>query len=242
MVSGGIAVSGDKLWYSTDGGKSWLSCGTAPFGSGVGVVEDIKYRNGRWVACGSNNTNADEQVWWSDNGRDWNLATSNPQVSTCYSVGFFNNLWVISGTASSGSNPLSYSSDGKAWENVSTSVTFDGESLYKVIPPPGPQGKWSAVGTTGGTAKAYQLVSTDGVMWTEVDVTDLFPTDGGFFLYAESGKSDGDVSNSNRAVGGGQASSETTVYCTDDYVNWYRGGSPFGTTSVQIHNIVWGVA
>ena len=115
-VYAAIAMTGtaNRAMSSTNG-TSWTSR------SGLGTAYSFRYvnfGNGRFIVTGNNVS----RIGTSTNGTTWSLYTTPTGVvtgSTC----FANNLWLMAGASEAtqlGYIPFAISSDGLAWENIST--------------------------------------------------------------------------------------------------------------------------
>jgi len=141
FVLGATTTNTEKIWFSDDG-INWEAANSPDgdiFGSGVGLVIDVKYRNGIWVAVGTNATTASENIWWSDNGRTWYKALVNPQTNNCTALDYYDGLWVTGGGST---NKITYSEDGKTWTAATLNNVDSADQITSITAPPGPEGRW----------------------------------------------------------------------------------------------------
>jgi len=88
-----------------------------------------------WVIGGMDeDTNIQNDVWYSSDGVTWTQATAAPAFSArvgSYSVAYNNKMWMIGGTDESDNylNDVWYSSDGAAWIQATAAAAFSPRSL-----------------------------------------------------------------------------------------------------------------
>jgi hypothetical protein len=154
-VAGGVSTN--SLARSVNG-KNWIGSGSV-INSGVSAVA---YSNAvsRWVAVGNGAVN----MAWSSDGITWIGFDVNLYGWGCYSVVYFNNLFVAGGSNSTISNGHAWSNDGIVWSAGTggfppSSVTAPQDYAYG-------QGKWIATGTRDDLPSPNIFAnSTDGKTW-----------------------------------------------------------------------------
>jgi hypothetical protein len=123
------------VWYSSNGADWYAATQNAAFGGRL-ALKCAVYNPGSgdrlWVVGGYTYTGVSaNDVWWSTNGADWNLATGNAGFSPREGMGFEvydNRMWVIGGkNGSTIYSDVWYSYDGVTWTCANPTAAFGNE-------------------------------------------------------------------------------------------------------------------
>ena len=104
-----------NMAYSYDG-KTWE-------GINQSIINDVRciyWGNNMWMAGGDSST-----IITSPDGINWSDSLVKPSLISLSVIKYYNNKWVIGGTATTGSNPIEYSTDdGASWTGTGAGI-FD---------------------------------------------------------------------------------------------------------------------
>ena len=120
-----------------------------------------------WVLGGFDGTYKND-VWYSSDGVNWNLATSNAPWSPRFnhtSVVFDGKIWVLGGHDGALRNDVWYSSDGTNWTLVTSNAGWSGRSGHTSVVF---DDKIWVLGGHDGARRNDVWYSSDGVNWTLV--------------------------------------------------------------------------
>ena len=166
----------NEIWSSVDG-ENWVlatedACG---FLSPVDHTT-LVYDNKLWVISG-----AFRLVWSSVNGIDWVQETNSAEFSNRAghaSVVFDDKMWVIGGDSNGlALNDVWYSTDGITWTEATDSAAFSPRFEHTVHTLNDTMYLIGGSAVENFSASFYNDVysSTDGVNWTQISTTSVFP-------------------------------------------------------------------
>ncbi len=183
-VIGGLDTSStclNDVWWSPNG-VNWLQATshagfTGRWGMSTAVYNptDGTATGKMWVIGGYTSSGFANDVWYSADGVNWTLATSNPPFDGRFGASalvFGGKLWVISGSAVT--NGVWCTTDGVHWTTATSSPAFGykyGNAGYVYN-----GAMWVVSGTSSGSINTNDVwASTDGANWTQVNSSAPFP-------------------------------------------------------------------
>ena len=165
----------NDVWTSTDGG-SWVELTDSAAFTERQNHKITVFNNRLWLVGGMVPgtygfcDTAIGDVWYSDDGVTWTLATDSPGFSPRFDhalVAFDNKLWVIGGAENSVTytNDVWSSSDGINWTQETGAAAFSARKLHNVAEL---SGTLYLVGGQSGGVLRDVWSSTDGANWSQV--------------------------------------------------------------------------
>ncbi len=129
----------------------------------------VVFDNKLWIIGGKSPGSlfGKNDVWHSDNGKDWTLVTGNAGFSgrdSHATVVFDNKIWVIGGLGSIKKNDVWYSSDGKIWTEATNNAGFSGRYNHAAVVF---DNRIWVIGQSDGFNNVDVWYSRDGENWTE---------------------------------------------------------------------------
>jgi hypothetical protein len=214
--------SGDvELAYSVNG-IEWTGVdGLFDGGSG----NQVHANQGRWVVVGEDSSTEANNIWWSDDARNWFSADSSvsdfegPFGDQGYgmSVYYGSKIWVATGDSDDGS--IWWSTDRKLWTPVKNVDFSGGGSIVKYL-----GGIWLVGGIRDSDTDNILYYSEDGKNWK----ASSFP-DNGTNAYINDFSYQDDI-----WLAGGSGQDNTVWYSTDKGKSWTGSdGIPFTTSGVS---------
>jgi hypothetical protein len=136
-------VNVNDVWYSGNGADWLLATGNAAFAPRTGQAM-VSYNGRMWLIGGGLNSSGppyghSNDVWWSTDGKNWNLATSNAAFAprsapavVVFNDGSGDKMWLIGGATQNDDyhriSDVWYSSNGADWTLATGNAGFQGRS------------------------------------------------------------------------------------------------------------------
>jgi len=183
-----IAVgNGDTALAISYDGEKWDPI-DGVFGSNtIGTCFAIVRGNGRWVAVGNDGDDEGNNIWYSDDGENWNNASSteeddngvfgNAHNSSGKDVLYADNLWVCVGVDGTDyTRCIWWSENGTEWTSAIGDNFGEDENMDALVVKYN-DGIWLVGGSCGDDEGSPILWSEDGMEWYSSDFPDidLFP-------------------------------------------------------------------
>lgn len=240
-----MAVTGDKIWYSSNYGATWTLVKNLAWGAATyrGSQTPVVVNRTVWLFGGRDGSGTRlAEAWYSNNGIDWTLGTAAAGFGACkwprvvYLAGTFYFLGGQTGDNSAfntWTNSIYSSADGINWSLVTTTPSWGGTTDgtrregYGVCIA---QGKmWVVAGyTRSGSTTTYLndvWYSTDGSSWTQATASAAF-----------SARAIGAVINLGGLMmvwSGNAGSAPSNAYYSADGVTWTSLGSVDPATTLN---------
>ncbi len=127
-----------------------------------------------WLIAGERNGVWLNDVWYSSNGIDWNMATGNAAFSTRQAPGAYvynNKMWIAGGYNGTDKNDVWWSTNGADWHLATSNAAWCPRSYPACAVYDNGTGPkmWLVGGGPGGTVTGYgdSWYSSDGANWTQ---------------------------------------------------------------------------
>ncbi|GGW50671.1 hypothetical protein GCM10007383_38020 [Arenibacter certesii] len=165
----------NEIWSSTDG-ENWTLVAEDALNLPPIEHTSLVYNNKLWVISGSFN-----RVWSSGNGIDWVEETSSAAFSNRKghaSVVFDDKMWVIGGHYDGITlNDVWYSTDGITWTEAIESAAFSPRAEHTVHIMNNTLYLMGGASVENFSQRFYNDIysSTDGIHWTQISTTSVFP-------------------------------------------------------------------
>jgi len=216
---GSASSASSSVWRSGDG-TNWTLVTSAPGWSGrVGhkcVVHGGKLwlmgGGPRWTGSGATYND----VWWTENGADWFLATNSAAWPARASFGaavFNNRMFIIGGYASGNLQEVWTSTDGANWEQVSPAPAWTGRHFHSAVVHNG------RLWILGGQDSAFlnEIWSTaDGTNWVQASASGHWSGRASLGLASAGGK----IWVFGGTLTGGSGGEVNDVWCSAGGTNW----------------------
>jgi hypothetical protein len=198
-----------------------------------GLGSSTFFKNKLWVIGGvDSNSNGKNDIWYSPDGVNWAMATSNPGWGSriVEPVVFNNKLWVIGGINTNGSsyNDAWSSPDGITWTQVASNIPLGARSMTN--PVVFNNKLWIMGGWDGQPVPQNDVWSSqDGITWTQA--TAHAP-------WGERSAHSTIVFNNRLWVLGGasMANDYNDVWSSPDGINWVQHTANAGWSARRGHN------
>lgn len=151
IIAGGRGTY--TMAYSVDDGSSWTGISTSPFDY---ACYGLAYYDGMWISGGQNNNT----MAYSYDGLNWTALGDTIFSSVCFDIAYGDGKWVAVGQGASDKS-IAYSYDGINWfystgdvpSITAYEVYYNGVEFF-----------------VGGRQNNKLTKSTDGIVWTEINV------------------------------------------------------------------------
>lgn len=183
FVIGGRETGGSRkndVWYTDDYYIWEQATATAEFGARCDHAS-LRYEHDgvayMWVIGGEGNSGLYNDVWYSQLGGTWEVATTSaafsPRKGHCL-LSFDNKIWLIGGYDGAYKNDVWYSSDGISWTQATSSAAF--APRYDHAAARIDDFMWVIGGSTEASPYNNDVwYSNDGVNWLRASDADFTP-------------------------------------------------------------------
>lgn len=171
----------NDVWYSDDGANWTEAISSAPF-LGRWGHSSVVFDNKIWViggaACTGETCAFVNDVWFSENGVNWTLATNSATFPARYNFGLVvnnNKMWIIGGYSNIGfMNDVWFSEDGVNWTQATGSAAFSPRCQHTAVAYD--DRMWVIAGFDNSWWYANDIwYSSDGVTWVQATSSAEFP-------------------------------------------------------------------
>lgn len=168
-------------------------------------------------------------VWYSNNGSQWDQATSNAAFSKRKdhsSVVFDNKIWVIGGFDTTNKNDVWYSSDGVNWIEATSNANFSARRYHSTVV--FDNKIWLIGGNKGAGALNDVWYSSDGINWIEATSNAAFPEREYHTTLV--------FDNKIWVIGGANGTNRNDVWHSADGINWIEATSHAAFSERRFHS------